>query len=68
MKFAKHIHLCMAWVCFIGSRTNMSSVRINYQVKRYSVWIGKKTVFFSGHYLSNDSNIDTDMFRHINVN
>jgi len=32
------------------------------------VWNRKKTELFWGHYLSNDSNSDTDVFRHINVN
>ena len=47
----------------------MSSVRKNHHVKDVQcVDLQEDRFFFSGHYLSKDSNTDTGMFRHINVN
>jgi hypothetical protein len=53
--------------CIPLSRTDIRSVRVTRQLKRYSTWNRKKAELFSGHYLRNRSTLDIGVWVYIGV-
>jgi hypothetical protein len=49
------------------SRTGMRSVRVKWQLSRYSTWSRKKTTLFSGHFLRNRSTLDIGVLGYIGI-
>jgi hypothetical protein len=49
------------------SRTGMRSIRVTWQLSRYSTWNRKKTTLFSGHYLRKLSTLDVGVLGYIGI-